>query len=109
MKKRLLCSIILASLATVPLATLSTGCAARHYNSAGSYVDDKSLTARIKSQLARDPVAKAMDINVTTFNREVQLSGFVGTEAEKSRAAQVAASVPGVVTVHNNLIVRTGR
>ena len=72
-------------------------------------MDDKSLTARVKSELARDPVAKATDINVTTFNREVQLSGFVATEEEKRRAGQIAASVPGVVSVHNNLLVRTGR
>ena len=72
-------------------------------------MDDKSLTARVKSELGRDPVAKATDINVTTFNREVQLSGFVATEEEKRRAGQIAASVPGVVSVHNNLLVRTGR
>ena len=109
MKKSIQCSLILIGLACAPLLTLSTGCASRHYGSAGAYMDDKSLTARVKSELGRDPVAKATDINVTTFNREVQLSGFVATEEEKRRAGQIAASVPGIVSVHNNLLVRTGR
>ena len=109
MKTKWAYAMIFASLAAAPLAMFSSGCAARHYDSTGPYVNDKTLTARVKSELARDPVTNAMDINVTTFNREVQLSGFVGTEEEKRRAAQITASVPGVVTVHNNLIVRTGR
>ena len=109
MKTKWVHAMILASMAVTPLATLSSGCTARHYDSSGAYVNDKTLTSRIKSELARDPATKAADINVTTFNREVQLSGFVGNEEEKRRAAQITASVPGVVTVHNNLIVRTGR
>ena len=109
MNAKVLFSLSVAAMAAVPLASLSTGCATRHYDTTGAYVDDKKLTARVKSDLARDPVAKASTINVTTYNREVQLSGFVATEQEKVRAAQIAATVPGVVTVHNNLIVRTGR
>jgi osmotically-inducible protein OsmY len=107
---KLVRTIILLTLTAAPsVALLSTGCAGRHYNTTSAYVDDKGLSARVKTQLARDPIARATDINVTTFNREVQLSGFVATEEEKTRAAQIAASVPGVVSVHNNLIVRTGR
>jgi hyperosmotically inducible protein len=109
MKKTIAYSMIVMSIASVPLATLSSGCAARHYSSAGAYADDKTITARVKTALTRDPIAKAIDINVTTYNREVQLSGFVGSEQEKVRAAQVAASVSGVAAVHNDLLVRTGR
>ena len=109
MRKNAVLAMALLSVSLLSLATFSSGCAARHYDTTEAYVDDKAMTAKVKSQLARDPIAKATEINVTTFNREVQLSGFVGTQDEKTRAAQIAASVPGVVTVHNNLIVRTGR
>lgn len=109
MKTKMIQSFILAGLVAVPVMSITSGCAARHYGSSRAYVDDKSLTARVKTELARDPVARATDINVTTWNREVQLSGFVGSEDEKRRAGQITASIPGVVTVHNNLILRTGR
>jgi osmotically-inducible protein OsmY len=39
---------------------------------------------------------------VTTFKGNVQLSGFVDTQQEKARAAQVAAGVSGVTNVTNN-------
>jgi osmotically-inducible protein OsmY len=109
MKRNAVCVTILLTLAVLPLATFSSGCASRHYDTTEAYMGDKALASRVKTQLARDPIAKATEINVTTFSREVQLSGFVGTQDEKTRAAQIAASVPGVVTVHDNLIVRTGR
>ena len=109
MKKRAVYVIGLLSGAILSLGVFSTGCASRHYDTTEAYVRDKAMTAKVKRHLIRDPISKANEINVTTYDREVQLSGFVMSDEEKTRAAQIAASVPSVVSVHNNLIVRTGR
>ena len=37
---------------------------------------------------------------------DVQLSGFVNSQAAKNRAGAIAAGVSGVKQVHNNLIVK---
>jgi hyperosmotically inducible periplasmic protein len=72
----------------------------------GEYVDDATITTRVKTALARDPEVKAREVNVETFRNEVQLSGFVGTREEAAKAARIAAQVPGVRVVRNNIAVR---
>ncbi|MCK9605359.1 MAG: BON domain-containing protein [Methylomonas sp.] len=42
-------------------------------------------------------------INVETFKGVVQLSGFVGAQADIDRAIQVTRSVKGVNSVKNNM------
>jgi osmotically-inducible protein OsmY len=72
----------------------------------GSYVDDTTVTTRVKAKFAEDPVVSAMRISVETMKGEVQLSGFAKSAAEKSAADQLARSVPGVKSVRNDIIVR---
>jgi hyperosmotically inducible protein len=109
MKKTITYGVLFVGLVVAPL-TLTTGCAVtKGQESAGEYVDDKTLTAKVKTALAKDPIAKAHEINVTTFQREVQLSGYVDTQEQKTRAGDVAQGVSGVKTVHNDLVVKTGR
>jgi osmotically-inducible protein OsmY len=70
----------------------------------GQVVDDGSITARVKTAIARDTsIGNAMNVNVTTYRGVVQLSGFVESEEQARRAAQVAQSVNGVQTVQNDL------
>ena len=47
------------------------------------------------------------DIDGLTFKGTVQLSGFVDTAEQKSRAEQIAAGVTGVSSVRNNITVKT--
>ncbi len=87
--------------------TLLTSCAGTSTRqSTGEYVDDASITTKVKTAFVRDPVVKALQVDVTTFKGNVQLSGFVDTAEQKSRAAQLAASVPGVRDVVNNITVK---
>jgi len=51
-------------------------------------------------------VVKALQVDVTTFKGNVQLSGFVDTAEQKSRAAQIAAGIGGVTNVTNNITVK---
>jgi osmotically-inducible protein OsmY len=74
----------------------------------GSTIDDASLTAKVKSTLIENPATKARQINVETKGGVVQLNGFVDTLAAKSAAENAAMSVAGVVSVDNNLEVKSG-
>jgi hyperosmotically inducible periplasmic protein len=90
------------------VATLSTGCAGTATReSTGEYIDDASTTTKVKAAFVKDPLVKALDVNVDTFKGTVQLSGFVDTAEQKARAAQLAAGISGVAAVKNNITVKT--
>ncbi len=89
------------------LAMLATACAATPtQESTGGYVDDSTITAKIKTNLAQDPQVSATDVHVKTYKGVVDLSGFVNSQTEISEAGIVADKVSGVRSVHNNLIVK---
>lgn len=89
-------------------AALQTGCAGTATRSStGEFIDDATITTKVKAAFVRDPVVKALDVNVDTFKSVVQLSGFVNTTDEKARAEQVAAGIAGVSSVKNNITVKT--
>ena len=71
--------------------------------STGEYVDDASITAKVKTALLRDPEVSGLAINVDTFKGTVQLSGFANTERERQRAVTLARSVAGVQAVQNSI------
>lgn len=90
------------------VAQLNTGCASTPTReSTGEYVDDATITTKVKAALVKDPVVKALDVKVETFKNTVQLSGFVDTAEQKSQAERVAASVTGVQSVKNNIALKT--
>ena len=89
------------------VATLSTGCAGTATReSTGEYIDDASITTKVKAAFVKDPVVKAIDVKVDTFKGAVQLSGYVDTAEQKARAEQVAAGITGVASVKNNISVK---
>ena len=69
------------------------------------YVDDGTITTRIKAKQAVDDVVKATSVYVETYKGIVQLAGFVKTDAEKTRAEDIAKEIKGVREVRNNIIV----
>lgn len=70
------------------------------------YVDDATITATVKTQLASDVgLTPANQIHVETYKGTVQLSGFVDTPAHRTEAESVARGVKGVNGVQNNIIV----
>ena len=82
------------------------GCS-RHLGSSGrarQSIDDSVITTKIKAKLIEDPVTKAHEISVETF--DVQLSGFVPKVMERSPAARIANSVDGVKNVPSSLVLR---
>lgn len=68
---------------------------------------DATITASIKSELARDPDLSALQINVDTRDGLVELNGTAPSDAAKDRATRLAAGVKGVLSVDNHLVVKT--
>jgi osmotically-inducible protein OsmY len=75
-----------------------------HERGGGEVVDDAVITTKVKSALLAEKDVNSMDIRVETFNGTVQLAGFVESQWQIDKAAQVAASVNGVRSVKNDLI-----
>jgi osmotically-inducible protein OsmY len=91
----------------IGLLTIFLGCAStQKRESTGQYFDDSVITTKVKTAIFNEPTLKTLQINVETFKGVVQLSGFVDSEQSAGRAAEVARSVNGVVSVKNNLIVK---
>jgi osmotically-inducible protein OsmY len=89
------------------VATLAAACAATPtHESTGGYIDDSTITAKVKTNLAQDSKVSATDVHVKTYKGVVDLSGFVNSKSEISEAGLVAGQVSGVTSVHNNLIVK---
>jgi hyperosmotically inducible periplasmic protein len=74
--------------------------------STSEFVDDATLTTRVKTQFVKDPIVKALQVNVDTFKGNVQLNGSVDTAEQKARAEQIARGIEGVVGVQNNLAIK---
>jgi hyperosmotically inducible protein len=88
-------------------AIYSTGCAVvRDQESVGAYVDDATITTRVKARFADNTTVSAMAIQVETLKGSVQLSGFAKSSAERANAEAIAKGVPGVTRVINNITVR---
>lgn len=96
-------AVILALALNVPLI----GCAASGTSeSTGQYVDDATVSTKVRTKILADPDVKISEIKVTTYRGTVQLSGFVDNPQMVTKAAQDAQSVAGVKAVKNDLIVR---
>ncbi|WP_018410239.1 BON domain-containing protein [Methyloversatilis thermotolerans] len=68
-------------------------------------VDDAAITANVKARLAGDPELSALKIDVDTQDGKVKLSGPAPSEAARARAAELAASIKGVVGIDNQIVV----
>jgi len=73
----------------------------------GAVVDDATITAKVKTALIGNEETKAHQINVSTRQGVVQLSGFVDDSGEKQTAEMLARNVAGVQKVDNQLEVKS--
>lgn len=95
--------------AMTALTLVSAGCAVtRGQATVGEYIDDATITTKVKAKLLEDKTTGGLSINVDTLNGTVAMSGFAKSQAEKDRASELARSTSGVKEVRNNLIVRPG-
>ena len=103
--------VLTLAIAAALVATLAStsGCAVtRNQETVGAYIDDTTLTTRVKSKFAADPTVSAMSIGVETLKGTVQLSGFAKSSEERMMAEKLARETSGVVAVRNDIAVRQG-
>lgn len=98
---------IASSLLAALMLTTVVGCnTTPETKTVGEYVDDKIISASVKSAFAIDPTLKATEINVETYKGVVQLSGFVAQPQDIAAATNVARGVKGVQSVKNDIRVK---
>jgi osmotically-inducible protein OsmY len=92
----------------VALAVLTTlsACQSLTGKSAGTNVDDASITAAVKSKLVAEKATNLTRVDVDTNNGTVYLTGSVESADQKTRAEQFAWQAKGVKNVVNNLQVQ---
>jgi len=100
-------------LAALGAAALGLGaCASNEPPSAksettGQYVDDATVTAKVKTAIASDVgVRAASNVNVETYQGTVQLSGFADSHDQATEAVAAAEKVKGVRDVKNDIHVK---
>jgi len=71
-------------------------------------VSDSVITTKTKAELLKDEGFKSLKVSVETHQGVVLLSGFVETEAQVQQAETIAASIEGVKSVKNSLVVKKG-
>jgi len=97
-------------LSVVILATsLTAGCVALTGKTAGRNIDDATITASVKTNLAQQRMDTLTKIGVHTNNGVVSLNGVVDSVEMKQRAAEVARQTAGVKDVENNLQIQAAR
>ncbi|MBE8766590.1 molecular chaperone OsmY [Klebsiella quasipneumoniae] len=75
-------------------------------NKVGDFMDDSTITARVKAALIDYKDINSGDISVKTENKVVTLSGDVTSAEQKSQALSVAKAVEGVSQVNDKLTVQ---
>ena len=78
-------------------------------NKVGIFMDDSTITAKVKAALVDHESIKSTDISVKTDQKVVTLSGFVESQAQAEEAVKVAKGVEGVTSVSDKLHVRDSK
>ena len=90
--------------AAVLVGGAATGAAvATDRRTAGVFVGDQEIELRAMKRLSETFPDKTTNIAVTSFNRQVLLTGQVPNEAARARATDAVKGVPDVRTVFNEL------
>jgi len=84
----------MAFLVGILFVAMALSCAStKKHEATGEYVDDTVITSKVKAAIFNEPSLKSAEINVETFKGVVQLSGFVSTQGNIYKAAEIARSI----------------
>lgn len=78
-------------------------------NKVGNFMDDSTITARVKAALIDHKDISSGGISVKTENKVVTLSGTVGSAEQHNKALSVATAVEGVASVDDKLSVQNDK
>ncbi len=103
-----LTSCIIASLsACVPVilgGAVMGSLVATDRRTSGTQLEDEGIELRAASRV-RDSLGERVHVNVTSYNRQVLLTGEVPTEQDKQRVEQVVAQVENMRKIVNELAI----
>jgi hyperosmotically inducible protein len=74
---------------------------------AGDVVDDNTVNASVKAELAAAENLEDSQIVVETYKGIVLLAGFLPSQAQKDKAGTIAKGVSNVKSVHNAIAIHT--
>ena len=98
--------------ACVPLvvggAAVGAGLVATERRTSGAQLDDQGIELRGASRI-REIANDQMNISVTSFNRQLLLTGTVATDADRRRAEAAVQGIDNVRSVVNEVRVGPGR
>jgi len=97
-----LSALMLVSLSACSNQTQGTG----QSETTGQYMDDATITTKVKAGLLHDQEFKSFDIHVKTENGVVVLSGVVDNQVQKNDATRVAKGIGNVKDVVNDIATR---
>lgn len=88
-----------AGSAAAATAVATTGEQTKAHEESAQPVGDSWITTKVKADLLATEATKGFDINVTTTNGVVTLSGKLDSKAEVDQAVAVARAIKGVKSV----------
>jgi osmotically-inducible protein OsmY len=88
----------------VGAAAVGTGLMVTDRRSSGAQIDDEAIELRAAMRLS-EAMGDHVHINVTSYNRQVLLTGEAPTEALKQQAEQIASRVDNVRGIVNEIAV----
>jgi osmotically-inducible protein OsmY len=107
--------VAVAALSTMLLGTAVVGCAplmvggamtgamvATDRRTSGAQLEDQGIELRAANRL-REPIGQRGNVSVTSYNRQVLLTGEVASEQDKARAETIVADVENVRSIVNEL------
>lgn len=71
--------------------------------SVGENIDDRALEAKVKMAYSLNREMKGSDVKVSSFKREVTLTGTVASEAQRQLAVALARDTAGVAAVKDQI------
>lgn len=102
------CAVLLPGLtACVPVAAVGVGTGALVFadrRPTETYIADEAIETRTVNRI-NEKFGETVHVNVASFNRAVLLTGEVPSEARKAEAEKIAATVPNVRAITNELLV----
>ena len=107
LSRRTVLSAALAALGAGVLGACASNSEPETKRTTGEFTNDAALNARVKSAIATDVGARtAAAINIETYRGVVQLTGFVDSREQMSRAEDAAKKVDGVRAVKNDVRIK---
>jgi hypothetical protein len=98
--------------AFIASAVALAGCKSSPDRTSGQQMSDRQISRGVKKALKNDTTFKYADVQPVVYNGTIQLTGFVETDEQRLRAAELAAQTKGAKQVINAIMIKatpTGR